>query len=141
MNLSRKNNHTKMNYIYIRNQNINKVKVGGTCDIINRGSTYITGEYDKCKFTHIWKLKIPWQIVENLLKDKFKNLHCYNGGGIEYYKIEIQDMIEDFFLEKNIQFDSVDIDDIEKQIQKKLQLDKEKKEKILKEIYNDYYKK
>jgi len=114
------------NYIYLRDQNHKYVyKLGGSCDIVNRGCTYITGEYEKCQFIKIWKIDKPWRNIEHDIQEiKFKNLNSYKGSGTEYFFKEIVDKIEPYFEKNNIDYEIVDINSVERQIYEKIKLNK-----------------
>jgi len=109
------------NYIYLRDQHHKDVyKLGGSSDIINRGCTYITGEYEKCKFIKIWKTEKSWKSIEYNLQNEFYNLNSYKGSGTEYYLKDIEHKIELYFEKNNIKYELVDINDIERKINDKI---------------------
>lgn len=120
------------NFIYARYQNDPGIcKVGQTTDIISRGSTYMTGEYKKCKFIKIWDMyDEPCDIIEELIKENFSYLHSYMDSGTEYYKIEICDLIDKYFKEHNINYKNVNIEDVDRKIyDRKEQINRDKKNK------------
>ena len=84
-------------FIYIRDnewfKSLNVYKVGITIDIINRSSTYITGEIIRGSFVKIIELldidKNDLMIIDKKIKDEFK----------EFYKREIfYNYIEKYYL-------------------------------------------
>ena len=117
-------------YIYLRDQNHDSVyKLGGSSDIINRGCTYITGEYEKCHFIKIWKLNKPWRDIEyDIQENEFKNLNSYKGSGTEYFFKEISEKIEPYFEQNNIEYEIIDIDDIENKIRDRIEFNKIQKQ-------------
>jgi hypothetical protein len=66
------------NFIYVRTHEsylkYNAVKLGKTFNLVNRDSTYKTGEILKGSFILVIKVKNA-SIIENVLKNHFNNLN------------------------------------------------------------------
>lgn len=79
-------------YIYIRDHPAYNglVKVGKTQNIPEREQTYITSEYTRGKFIHVWEICLTaLNIIDRLIKFKFQYLNRYNGAGTEFYEREV----------------------------------------------------
>ena len=84
------------------------IKLGITSSIIERGDTYITGEIYRGKFIKIYKLNIKLKHLNSLdkiIKNKFKDLNVYYGGGTEFYKRDIMNYIEDYLTALKIDYE------------------------------------
>lgn len=86
-------------YIYIRrHENYDKYnvcKLGQTTNIPNRNSHYNTSEYIPGKFIAVYRITTNSSSkIETLLQRRFEEFHRLGGGGIEYYDIQIIDLIE-----------------------------------------------
>ncbi len=119
-------------YIYIREHEAyskyNACKLGKTESIPERDNTYITGEIVRGVFTLIFEVKKEQlDNIEKELQEEFKNLNIYNNGGTEFFKIEIKELIEPYFKEKNIYYKILSEEDIKS-------LKRKYREKKLKEI-------
>lgn len=110
-------------YIYIRDndwyKSLNVYKVGITTDIINRNSTYITGEIIRGYFIKIIELidinKNELMIIDKKIKEEFKDFNIYFNGGKEFYKREIFDnYIEKYLIKNNYKFILKNENEIEK---------------------------
>jgi predicted helicase len=96
-------------YIYIRNHlsydKYNVCKLGKTINIVERNSTYKTGEVESGYFELIIKLnKNKLDIIEKILQINFKNYHYYLNGGTEFYKKEIIPLIIPYLQTLNLEF-------------------------------------
>ena len=97
----------KKGYFYIR---INKwwiqenvVKCGISQDPINRSSPYITGEFERGEYTYIVEILLnEMKILDKCFKEYFKEYNVYKGGGTEFYKNDIIDLIEPYLQKTNI---------------------------------------
>ena len=101
-----------MSYIYIRESQqwdsckTPLCKLGYTCNIKDRSGAYITCEPQPGKFTKVWKLTDKnSEEVESYLKRKLSDYNVYTeGGGTEFFKKEIKDLIEGLFQELETEF-------------------------------------
>ena len=98
-------------YIYIRDNYWYKYsevyKVGITTSIKDRNNTYITGELYRgfyCKIYELNYINDELRNIDNELKIHFKYLNIYFGGGTEFYNRTIINYIEDFLIQKKIDF-------------------------------------
>jgi len=122
-------------YIYIRDnkwyEQSNVYKVGKTTSIKERGNTYITGEIHKGFYVKIYELvkvnEKRLSLIDNLIKDEFKDYNIYYGGGTEFYNRDIINLIEPFFIKYKIDFISKTEDELNRINRKNL-------------IINNYYK-
>ena len=87
-------------YIYIRSHHSYKYneydlcKLGKTINIIERNSTYKTGEVECGSFILVIRIsKMKLDLIEKILQNKFKAFNYYKGGGIEFYKKDIISLI------------------------------------------------
>ena len=99
-------------YIYIRDnkwfksENVYKVGITST-SIIDRSSSYITGEIYKGIYVKIYEFDVnkeKLRIIDNLLKREFNHLNIYFDGGTEFYDRIIIDNIEAFFNKYNLKY-------------------------------------
>lgn len=106
--------------IYIRDnewfKRENVIKIGVTSCAKNRSKTYITGEVERGEY--IYGVEIPlnkMKILDKLLKKYFSKYNVYRGGGIEFYKrdIDYKILIEDYLKLTNIQYRVLDKEEIE----------------------------
>jgi superfamily II DNA or RNA helicase len=109
-------------YIYIRDnkwfksENVYKVGITST-SIIDRSSSYITGEIYKGIYVKIYEFDInkeKLRIIDNLLKREFNHLNIYFDGGTEFYDRIIIDNIEDFFNKYNLKFITKNEEDLKR---------------------------
>jgi hypothetical protein len=75
---------------------------------VSRANTYSTGEIEKGKYSNIYKVKSPAVArgAELLLSIRFKKLglHLTHAKGTEFYKEEIEELIEPLLKEHNIEY-------------------------------------
>ncbi len=79
------------------------IKLGIAANAKDRSNTYITGEVERGKY--IWVVEIPLDklhIIDKCLKQHFKSLHVYKGGGTEFYDRSIIDLIESYFAQLGV---------------------------------------
>ena len=79
-----------MQYIYIRQHPSyklhNAVKLGKTTDLVNRDSTYSTGEIIRGVFYPVYEiLSSNINIVEKQLQQEFKSLQIRKNAGTEFF--------------------------------------------------------
>ncbi len=96
-------------YIYIRNHPSydlhNACKLGKTINIPDRDTQYSTGEIIRGKFTHVFQVKLSQlNLIDCLLKNKFKDYNVKYTGGTEFYSTNIINLIEPYFTNMNINF-------------------------------------
>ena len=98
-------------YIYIRihtsYDKYNVCKLGKTNNLIERNSTYKTGEVESGYFEFAIELDIKkLDIIEKLLQNHFKLLgyHYYLDGGIEFFTKDIIPLIIPYLKTLNLQF-------------------------------------
>ncbi len=107
----------EVGYIYIREHeaynNYAVCKLGKTECIPERENTYITGEIVKGVFTLVFEVKKDQlDLIEKVLQENFKNINVYINGGTEFFKLEIKELIEPYFKEKNIYYKLLSQEDI-----------------------------
>lgn len=106
-----------MGYIYIRlNESYDTYKackLGKTINIIDRESTYMTGEIKKGYFICIYELN-NIDVIEKLLQIYFKKYHVIYDGGKEFYDNIIIDLIEEFFIINKIKYKKLTNEEINK---------------------------
>lgn len=112
-------------YIYIRTHksydNYNVCKLGKTINLIERNSTYKTGEVECGVFELIIKLsQTKLNIIEKILQIQFKNYHYYLDGGIEFYKKDIIPLVVPYLQTLNLEFTILSIEQITR---KKINID------------------
>lgn len=106
-------------YIYVRihtswDQN-DVCKLGRTDNLIDRESTYITGEYQRGHFCLAYEmLNLKSEYVENLLKYEFEKYHRQEDGGTEFYDKQIIQLIEPYFDSINLKYKKISIDDMKR---------------------------
>jgi predicted helicase len=98
-------------YIYVRihtsYDKYNVCKLGKTINLIERNSTYKTGEVESGYFEFAIELEIKkLDIIEKLLQNHFKLLgyHYYLDGGIEFFTKDIIPLIIPYLKTLNLQF-------------------------------------
>lgn len=113
----------KKEFIYLRQHEHYKqykvIKLGRTSDIVNRNSTYLTGEYIPGKFILVLQILNNTSLyVEKQLFKKFKHLKQYKeGGGIEFFNEKIEYELEPYLKENNILYHKLseeEINDLER---------------------------
>ena len=107
----------KDGYIYVRQHRSygDCVKLGKTVCPIHRDLVYVTGELWRGEYKLILKIiegDYDFNECETLLQDKFERYHVKKDGGTEFYKKEILSEIEGIFDEYGIQYEEMDINDI-----------------------------
>jgi len=99
-------------YLYVRvleliTEHYNVVKIGITDNIIERDSTYKTGEFEAGYFSHLYKINYNGK-RESFDKKLKKLTKEYNKirvnksdvkGGTEFYNIELIEKLEDYLKE------------------------------------------
>jgi len=107
-------------YIYIRihesYDKYNVCKLGKTTNLIERNSTYKTGEVECGIYKLVIKMsKNKLDIIERLLQNYFKtlNYHYYLNGGIEFYKKDIISLIIPYLKTLNLEFTVLSKDQID----------------------------
>ena len=98
-------------YIYIRihtsYDKYNVCKLGKTINLIERNSTYKTGEVESGYFEYAIEVEIKkLDIIEKLLQNHFKLLgyYYYLDGGIEFFTKDIIPLIIPYLKTLNLQF-------------------------------------
>jgi len=111
----------KSSYIYFRDNEWYKkediIKLGITSSIIERGDTYITGEIYRGKFIKIYKLNINFKdlnTLDKIIKNKFRYLNIYYGGGTEFYKREIINYLEHYLSSLKISYELFNEDELKR---------------------------
>ena len=107
-------------HLYTRNhpsyETHNAIKMGIAICPVSRANTYSTGEIEPGKYRSIYKLpnRDIARYVEYRLGAHFKKLglHITYAKGTEFYKKEIDDLIEPFLKEHNIQYTKLTDDEI-----------------------------
>ena len=104
-------------YIYIRMHSsydkYNVCKLGKTIDLINRNSTYKTGEVECGFFKLVIQVsKIKLDIIERLLQNNFKSYHYYLNGGTEFFKKDIISLIIPYLETLNLEFKVLSVEQI-----------------------------
>ena len=113
-------NTNNLGYIYLRNHKsyeiYNAYKLGKASNIVERESTYKTGEIEKGKFIFVIEVKNNFEeIIEKLLKNHFnkKDLRVYKDGGTEFYKREIINLICPFLDNERLKYRVLTNDEID----------------------------
>ena len=94
-------------YIYIRNHSSyeNVYKIGKTHNIPDRDKSYATGEIIRGYFEEVFEFPIGnIGLVENLLKNEFKELNVKYDAGTEFYNKKIINLIEPYFIKLGIKY-------------------------------------
>ena len=107
-------------HLYTRNhpsyEKHDAIKMGIAICPVSRANTYSTGEIEKGKYSNIYKVKSPAVArgAELLLSIRFKKLglHLTHAQGTEFYKKEIEDLIEPLLKEHNIEYTKLTDDEI-----------------------------
>lgn len=112
---------TNYGYIYIRDhesyQKHDAYKLGKTNNIIDRVAVYITSEIVPGKLIFVMEIHDDkLDMVEKMLQKYFKyeGLHIYMGGGTEYFRTKIIDMIVPYMERAMIKYKVLTMDEIEK---------------------------
>jgi hypothetical protein len=104
-------------YIYVRKHESyeNSCKLGKTINIPDRDTQYATGELKRGLFVNVYQISIKkMDIIERLLQYEFKKYHVYYDAGIEFYDIEILNLIEPYFNTLNMEYKKLTMDEIDK---------------------------
>ena len=109
-------------YIYIRTNEWydlkNLYKIGITTSIKDRNNSYITGEIIRGKFIKIFELDLQKEkqlnLIDNLIKIKFKDLNVYIDSGTEFYDKIIINKIDEFLIKHKIKFSLTNEDDLKR---------------------------
>ena len=104
--------NTITGYIYIRKSpkwdDFQCYKVGKTENIINRETTYITGEIERGNIIKAFKfINITSEylsIIDNTLKYELEDYNFYKNSGTEFYKNDCIGKIIDIFKDYDIEF-------------------------------------
>lgn len=115
------NNEIK-GYIYLRDNNWYKendvIKMGMTISIKDRQNGYITSEIKRGKFIKIIEInninQNQLKLIDNLLKDNFKELNVKYDASTELYKRDIEDKLEEFFIKRRIPYLIVNESDLKR---------------------------
>lgn len=104
-------------YIYIRRHEsydvYNVCKLGKASNIPDRDSQYATGEVKRGYFAYVYELeKIQMSIVERLLQNNFQELNVILNGGTEFYKLDIINLIELYFIDIGIKYKKLSNEEI-----------------------------
>ena len=104
-------------YIYIRRHEsydvYNVCKLGKASNIPDRDSQYATGELKRGYFAYVYELeKIQMSIVERLLQNNFQELNVILNGGTEFYKLDIINLIESYFIDIGIKYKKLSNEEI-----------------------------
>ena len=104
-------------YIYIRNHQSydehNVYKLGKAENIIDRDSTYITGEFIRGYYEAVFKVFLnDMNLIEKLLQKVFKSLHRKDSGGSEFFDRSILELIEPYFKKNNIYYHKLTSEEI-----------------------------
>ena len=141
------NNKIMIGYIYIRRSpqwdEFKCYKVGKTTNIVNRETTYITGEIERGSVIKAFKfINITddyLNIIDNTLKYELEDYNFYKNAGTEFYKTECIHKIANIFKDYSIDFielSEYDINEITRTAYKSITL---KKNNIIKLSKNKIY--
>lgn len=131
-------------YIYIRRNTFyydqfNICKLGRTTNIPERDNNYATGELKRGYFELVIELyKIKSSVIENILKNEFKKLNVVYNGGLEFFNIEIIDLIVPFLNKMNMEFKVLtknEIDNLTRKNRLKTKLNKINKSDLITSLY------
>jgi len=106
-------------YIYVRSHEAYDVydacKLGKTDNIINRESSYVTGEIKRGKFSHVYEVHLEkLSYAEVVLAHEFKSYNVYFDGGTEFYKKTIMALILIVLTKYNIEARQLTSEEIER---------------------------
>ncbi len=89
------------------------IKMGISSFVRDRESAYITGEVERGEYLLVIEILLhQMKTLDKCLKQYFKSYHIYKGGGTEFYKTDIIEMIEPFLKQMNIYYKVLDKDEI-----------------------------
>lgn len=114
-------------YIYLREHESFDIydcyKLGKTLNIPQRENTYITGEIKKGNYILVLKVNInELDYIEQNLKNYFKKINFYLGGGTEFFKKSILQEIEIYLGKNKIYFEKLyknEIDNLKRNYREK----------------------
>ena len=106
-------------YIYVRTHEAYDIyeacKLGKTDNIINRESSYITGEIKRGVFSHVFEVHLEkMSHAEVVLASEFESYNVYFDGGTEFYKKAIMSLILDVLTKRNIEARQLTSEEIER---------------------------
>jgi hypothetical protein len=95
-------------FVYIRDNEAyrrdNVYKIGITKSLIERNKYYKTGEYNQSAYIYICKVKLNiLSKVDKELKILLKSYNVSNGGGDEFYRRDVLDIMDNKIQELNIE--------------------------------------
>jgi|SaaInlStandDraft_7_1057024.scaffolds.fasta_scaffold00346_15 hypothetical protein len=97
-------------YLYFREHSSyilnNVIKFGSTKDIINRDTTYATGEYTRGYYIKVIEIftNIDIKFIEKLCQNYYKSYNKYINGGTEFYNKIIINDIENYLNQMEIKY-------------------------------------
>lgn len=81
----------------------NVIKMGIATFAKDRSNTYITGEVERGEYVCVIEIPLDMmKLIDKYLKNYFKSLNIYKGGGTEFYNRCIIDLIEPYLKKSNI---------------------------------------
>jgi len=106
-------------YIYVRTHEAYDIydacKLGKTDNIINRESSYITGEIKRGVFSYVFEVHLEkLSHAEVVLASEFESYNVYFDGGTEFYKKAIIPLILDVLTKHNIEAKQLTYEEIER---------------------------
>lgn len=104
-------------YIYVRTHEYydkyNACRIGKTNNIYETDKEQSSREIERGKIDLVFEFPIKrLNIIENLLIYQFCDLHIQKNGGNEFYNKKIINLIEPYFVEKNIPYKKLSIEEI-----------------------------
>ena len=126
-------------YIYFRDRidwrKRSVYKMGRSENCIEREYTYVTGEFIPGEMIYIVEVDKSIHVqLEKDLQKYFKNYHEYRGGGTEFYKTCVVDLVEPYLKNNNIVYrilNKNELQNIKKEVERK------NKSSINEQIQND----
>ena len=134
-------------YMYIRSHpswdKFDCYKIGITENIINRETTYITGEIERGNLIKIFKFmdisNDYLNLIDNTIKYELEDYNFYKNAGTEFYKNDCINKLIDIFNKHIIDFIELTESDINKLTRKAYESVKLNKSKNIKLIKNNAY--
>jgi superfamily II DNA or RNA helicase len=104
-------------YIYVRSNELCQLykcyKLGRTHNIHDRENNYITSEIKRGHFTHVYEIyNYNIEKCEIRLFRELKKFNIYYNAGKEYYKTDVIENIEPYFIKQNIKYKKLSTDEI-----------------------------
>jgi predicted helicase len=104
-------------YIYVRSNELcqlyNCYKLGRTHNIPERENNYITSEIKRGHFTHVYEIyNYNIEKCEIRLFRELNKFNIYFNAGKEYYKTDVIENIEPYFIKQNIKYKKLSTDEI-----------------------------